>query len=125
MPATSAASVDSLLPVPPYPQQMLFLSGSDSPSSEDHQNSTVKVAALDVQVENQVTIVRKALEQLEEGKKKVAHQRQGIEDDLNKGLRFLAEAHQECLRSLRDANAKTSFVLGVGGFMTSSAIQLK
>ena len=48
-----------------------------------------------------------ALKHLEEEAREVSCQRQGIEDDLHiryaKVLRLLAEAQEECLRSLRDA----------------------
>ena len=69
--------------------------------------STRKIVTFEEKVQNQSKVIQSALKQLEENAKEVSHQRQGIEDDLNiryaKGLRLLAEAHQECLRSLRDA----------------------
>ena len=69
--------------------------------------STHKIVTFEEKVQNQAKVIQSALKQLEEDAKEVSRQRQGIEDDLNiryaKGLRLLAEAHQECLRSLRDA----------------------
>ena len=69
--------------------------------------STHKIVTFEEKVQNQAKVIQSALKQLEEDTKEVSRQRQGIEDDLNicyaKGLRLLAEAHQECLRSLRDA----------------------
>ena len=69
--------------------------------------STHKIVTFEGKVQNQAKVIQSALKQLEEDAKEVSRQRQGIEDDLNiryaKGLRLLAEAHQECLRSLRDA----------------------
>ena len=69
--------------------------------------STCRTVTFEEKVQNQAKVIQSALKQLEEDAKEVSRQRQGIEDDLNiryaKGLRLLAEAHQECLRSLRDA----------------------
>ena len=69
--------------------------------------SAHKIVTFEEKVQNQVKVIQSALKQLEEDAKEVSRQRQGIDDDLNiryaKGLRLLAEAHQACLRSLRDA----------------------